>query len=66
MLLPRKLTFPAAVGAVLFAAAVAIYTYAALRRADPDPAIAFRPEAGDLPEIAPAAGGDDSDDDSRH
>lgn len=67
MLSPRKLTFPVAVGTVLFAAAVAIYTYAALRHSDPDRAIASRPEAGDLPEIAPAAGGDENgDDDSRH
>lgn len=63
MLSPRKLTFLAAVGAVLFAAAVAIYTYAALRHSDPGPAIASQPGAGDLPEIAPAAGEDQNGDD---
>ncbi len=67
MMSRRKLTFLAAVGAVLFTAAVAIYTYAALRYSDPGPAIASQPGAGDLPEIAPAAGEDENDDDdSRH
>lgn len=67
MLSPRKLTFLATVGAVLFAATAAVYIYATLRHADPGPAIASRPEPGDLPEIAPAAGGDeDGDDGSRH
>ena len=57
-----KLTFLAAVGAVLFAATAAVYTYSALRHAGAGTAIASQPGAGDLPDIAPAAGGDDSDD----